>query len=501
MDQAATEQTPLLTPVVGQQGQEYTGPKRPSFVRWGVIGGLILLAISTILFFVFASFEHNEDGVKVVPSKLIVKDSRVRIQLGIVSGGSSVTQEEGRQGRWKTGGGGRLVSDVQIESADVSALTVHVLEAKVSLVDRAEGVQAYDNTATARDDEIVGNKDENKGKEPALMVDRIKSSTGTFLNFFLSSPDDGDKEQEQDGHGRQGQGQLEEGTASVVAGRLRLRIEVPFGFAGELTIDGSHLNIEGSSSLADARFNLLHLTTEEGNITLGNSDNSNTDGRTKSSFSKKCAANCPTLQVANLYARVHRRGSVLVGFMGSAEKGKPVRANIETQQGDISIGALQTMLSFDAEGEGRYPDPDAVVHYFNLVTHQGDIQMQLREGDSLLGPWYIRGIVMLLAQARAGSIRGLVEIPDLQLLALDATSGRETVLDVTEKFIGELTVSSSSKHQATVIPFPGSKHILRYTHSDRTLKHGKKVRSEDEYQPLGSINIRANNGSANVTFV
>ncbi|KAF9135329.1 hypothetical protein BGW39_003436 [Mortierella sp. 14UC] len=513
MDQAVTEQTPLIAPVVGQEEQQNAGAKRHTLVRWGVIGGAILLVIITILILVFVPFERTEDGVQVVPSKLVVKDSRIRIQLGVVSGGSSVAEEEKTQGRRKAGGGGGLVSEVQIESADISALTIHVLEAKVSRVggvEGVEGVQADDSITSVGDDKLAGNKDGDEEDEPALMVDRIKSSTGTFLNFFISShptlslPDDDGKEQEQekDGHGQQGHGRREESTTSTIAGRLRLRIEVPFGFTGELTIDGSHLNIEGSSSLADARFNLLHLTTEEGNITLGNSDdNTNTDTRIVHT-SRRSTTNRPTLQVANLYARVHRRGSVLVGFMGSAEKGKPVRANIETQQGDISINALQTMLSFDAEGEGSYPEPDAVVHYFNLVTHQGDIEMQLREGDSLLGPWYIRGLVMVLAQARAGSIRGLVEIPDLQLLALDATSGLGTALDVTEKFIGELTVSSSSKHQATVIPFPGSKHIFRYTHSDRTLKRGKKVRSEDEYQQsLGRINIRANSGPANVTFV
>jgi hypothetical protein len=228
----------------------------------------------------------------------------------------------------------------------------------------------------------------------------------------------------QDEHGQQGHERREEGPISAIAGRLRLRIEVPLGFAGELTIDGSHLNIEGSPSLADARFNLLHFTNEEGNITLGNRySNTNTD-------TKRSVISPPTLQVANLYVRVHRKGSVLVGFMESAEKGKPVRANIETQQGDISISALQAMLSFDAEGEGRYPDPDATVQYFNLVTHRGDIEMQLREGDSLLGPWYIHGVVMVMAEARDGSVRGLVEIPDLQLLALDAISGKETALDV-----------------------------------------------------------------------
>ncbi|KAK3846875.1 MAG: hypothetical protein J3R72DRAFT_432622 [Linnemannia gamsii] len=519
MNQAATEQTPLIAPVAGQE-EDNTQAKqrRRRLLRWGVISaGAIILIIITILILVFVPFGLTKDGVQVVPSKLVVKDSKVQIQLGVVSSGGGVVEADGEgEGKGRTmteGGGGGLVSDVQIESTEVDAVTIYVLEAKVSRVDGGERVGVnHDITtdASGNNDKLVGHRGKEEEEEPALMVDRVSSSTGTFLNFFISShptllslPNNDDikvQGQEHDGHGRQRQGRREENTTTTttLAGRLRLRIEVPFGFTGELTIDGTRLNIKGSSSLADARFNLLHLTTEEGNITLGKSDNNNNNTSTSS---WKRVTNPPTLQVSNLYVRVHRHGSVLIGIIGSPEIGKPIRANIETQKGDISFNALQTMITFDSEGEGRYPDPDETVHFFSLITHQGNVEMQLHEGESFFGPWYIRGLVMVLAQAKGGSVRGLVEIPDLQLLALDAMSDRETVLNVSEKFIGELTVRSSPKHQATVTPFPKSKHILRYTHSDRTLKRGKKVRAEGEFVPLGRLNVQASNGPANVTFV
>ncbi|KAG0281622.1 hypothetical protein BGZ95_001476 [Linnemannia exigua] len=495
MDQAATEQTPVAGEV---EDNTQAKQQRRRLLTWGIIGGgAILLVITAILILAFIPFNRTQDGVQEVPSKLTVDDSKVRIQLGVVRSGGGVVE-----GMAEEGGG--LVSDVQIESTEVNAVIIHVLEAKVS----RERVGVDHNFVTAggsNDENLVGQMCKEEEEEPALMVDRVSSSTGTFLNFFISShpttlvPDNNIKEQgrEHDGHGLQRQGRREENTttSTTIAGRLRLRIEVPFGFTGELTIDGTHLNIEGSSSLADARFNLLHLTTEVGNITLGNSNNNT------SISSWKRATNRPTLQVSNLYARVHRHGSVLIEFMGSPEKGKPIRANIETQKGDIFINALQTMITFDAEGEGSYPNPDETVHFFSLVTHQGNIDMQLHEGDSLLGPWYIRGLVWVLAQAKSGSVRGLVEIPDLQLLALDVISDLETALNVSEKFIGELTVRSSPEHQATVNPFPWSKHILRCTHSDMTLKRCKKVRVEDEFIPLGRIDVQASNGPANVTFV
>ena len=59
---------------------------------------------------------------------------------------------------------------------------------------------------------------------------------------------------------------------------------------------------------------------------------------------------------------------------------------------------------------------------------------------------------------------------------------------------------SSFRHNATVVPRPGNKHRFLYTHSDRRLKRGKKVREEDDW-PLGRINIQAIDGPANVVFI
>ncbi|KAG9065229.1 hypothetical protein KI688_002552 [Linnemannia hyalina] len=75
------------------------------------------------------------------------------------------------------------------------------------------------------------------------------------------------------------------------------------------------------------------------------------------------------------------------------------------------------------------------------------------------------------------------------------------MLEYTEKFIGELAIASSRRHSATVNPYPGSNHILRFTHSERTLKKGKKMRAEDDYLTLGSIHLQAVDGPANVTFI
>ncbi|KAF9152141.1 hypothetical protein BG015_005730 [Linnemannia schmuckeri] len=481
MEQGHTEQTPLL----GTTAQDARDSRLSNrLARWALFTVSILIFVAIILVALFLPFDYNGDGVQVVPSKLMVKDSKVRIQLG------TFRKEGGGQDRKKRKGG--LVSDVLIESLNVNALTIHVLEAKVSRDGAGGGgeggVIGDDGTVIGDGHELVGDE-----KEPTLMVDRVQSDTGTFLNFFISSPHSqlpDNSDDSKDRNQEHGYGQREREETSIVAGRLRLRIEVPLGFAGELTIDGSVLNIEGSSSLAKARFNLLHLTTDEGDIVLG-SDSTGTDIITTTSE--------PTLKVGHLYARIHQKGSIHINYMTSSERGKPVRANIETQSGDIVINALQTMLSFDVDKE--YPVDDEIVQFFSLVTHEGDIRMTLREGESLLGPWYVRGFVMVMARAQGGVIEGRVEIPDLQLLILDAVSDRNTALEVTEKFIGELTVNSSRRHTATVNPFPGSNHILRFSHSERTLKKGKKVRAEDDYLPLGSIHLQAVDGPANVTFV
>jgi len=365
-----------------------------------------MLVVITIMIAAIVSFNRSHDS-QVIPSKLVVNDSKVMIQLGTVGE--------------KEGG---LASAIQIESANVSALTIHVLEAKVIRGEERRGVTTATKTKTSlhahtkdntnsiggeNDDEVEDKEEE----ESTLKVDKVKSRTGTLLTFFISShPPAHNKHKQRRGCEQQQQ---------YVPGRLRLRIEVPIGFSGELTIDGSYLDIDGSNSLRHAQFNLLHLSTDEGNITLGSNS---TDDDQEDDIS----TSTPTLQVAHLYARVNRKGSIRVGVLGSAEKGKAFRVNVETQQGDISIGAFQTML--DIDGGVPYPEDEEVVHYFNLVTHRGDIHMSLHEGDNLLGPWYIRGSVLVNAQAHGGSISGLVEFPDLQLLYLDAASDQETSLKV-----------------------------------------------------------------------
>lgn len=481
--------------MLGTTAQD-TGANKPRsrLARCALFTVSILIFVATILVALFVPFRYDGDGLQAVPSKLVVNDSKVRIQLGTIrkeGGGHGKDGKDGKDGKRRKKGG--LVGDVLIESANVRALTIHVLEAKVYRGGEAGG-RREGSTVVVLEDDLMREE-----KEPTLMVDRVQSDTGTFLNFFISSPnsqlpDDNnninDKQEHGHGHGQR-EGETKEEKEGIVAGRLRLRIEVPLGFAGELTIDGSILNIEGSSSLAKARFNLLHLTTDVGDIILG----SNSDGNSSDDSDDRT----PTLQVGHLYARIHEKGSIHIDYMGSSERGKPVRANIETQQGDITINALQTMLSFDAEKE--FPVDDEVVQFYSLVTHAGNIRVMLKEGESLLGPWYIRGFVMVMARAEGGVIEGRVEIPDLQLLILDAVSDRNTAFELSEKFIGELTIASSRRHTATVNPYPGSNHILRFTHSERTLKKGKKVRAEDDYLPLGSIHLQAIDGPANVTFV
>ncbi|KAG9065230.1 hypothetical protein KI688_002553 [Linnemannia hyalina] len=285
MEQGHTEQRTTAQDTGGNK-------PRSRLARCALFIVSILIFVATILVVLFVPFNDDGDGVRAVPPKLVVKDSKVRIQLG------TFRKEGGGQGKGRKKGG--LVSDVLIESVNVHALTIRVLEAKVS------------RGGVAGDDDLMREE-----KEPTLMVDRVQSDTGTFVNFFISSPDsqlpNNDKQQYRRGHGRR-----EEEEESIVAGRLRLRIEVPLGFAGELTIDGAVLNIEGSSSLAKARFNLLHLTTDEGDIILGSSIDSNSsddsDDRT------------PSLHVGHLYARIHQKGSIYIDYMGSSERGKPVRA-------------------------------------------------------------------------------------------------------------------------------------------------------------------------------
>ncbi|KAF9932961.1 hypothetical protein FBU30_006947 [Linnemannia zychae] len=474
MNPLHTEQTPLLGTLPNQD----KGIKQYYHIWWKIVAGILVFVFAVILALSLNPFDTSDESIETVPSKIVIKDSKVRIQLGVL----------GRREQ-NTGNKGDITSKVVIESTKIDTLMIHVDEAKVFPVAHDFG---HSTTGGNRRNEKETIEEEKK--ESVLMLYRAKSATGTFLNFFISSSfaslhsDNSNIK----GHGQQKSYNV---NTSKFAGRLSLRIIVPYEFEGELTIDGTNLNIEGSPSLVKTRFNLLHFATEEGDIIFRKHGTASTD---LPSMVPLFDYGYPTLQTAHFYARVYRKGSILVESMKSAQRGKPVRVNIETQEGDITIGALQPMLQYDSEKE--YPDADEVVNYFNLLTHRGDINMCLNEAERLFGPWYIRGQVVVKAEALTGSIRGQVEIPDLQLLYLDVVSYKESILKVAEKFEGELTVMSSPQHNATVIPYPNSKHVLKLDRSQTDLKKGRKVRLREEYLPIGNIHAHAKNGSASVTF-
>ncbi|KAF9081706.1 hypothetical protein BGX23_000537 [Mortierella sp. AD031] len=458
----------------------------------------IAIALTSALWapFIFPD-RHNKYKI---PSKIVIADKRVFLSLGypataattVMAGGRMMVMgEKGSKGK-KGESGGDLVSFVEIESeASVKDVTIQVVkvdfterrdkdeDAVLKMVKKMEVKETHKGGKGGKHDDDDDDEDDDDLDEPALMYGTTKTNTGTLVQFRV---------------GRSKSRIIEEA-------RLRLKVTVPIGFDGELTIDGTQLHIESSPTLAQARFNLLHLTTNTGNINLTGSD---TDSIGTHSYARKKREESIALRVSTLTARINHEGSITVGPVRSAVPGRAFRTSLETQRGDVSLVAVTTMITPGSDDPWEYPEPEDVVYYFNPVSHShGDIHLDIRAGELEEGDddsnGYLIGMVVVTAQAEGGSVRGRVVLNDYQLATINADSHSDTVLEVSDIFVGELAVTSSKESKATVVPNDTSETVITYRHSDRSVKLGSKLFPNDEFS-RGNIGLHSTHGSSTLIF-
>lgn len=434
--------------VVGQDARD----RRLKFKRWGELAcGLIFIGTALTAAFWLPLFFSDDDNQFKVPAKIVVNDKRVFLSLGYPAAGVDGL-DVGSEG------GGELVSFVQLEcEPSVKDVTIQVLD--VDFTERrpprdddyinnkndeyyANILHNDGNTKSRRHhtDKLHRSNNDSKGddgdeddlEEPGLMYANTKSDTGTLIQF------------------RVGRSKLH----PIARAQMRLKITVPLKFDGELTIEGTQLSIQSGISLALARFSLLHLTAHTGEFDLTGAahdgdDNGKGDRRRSphagggewGSGKKRRDDDDPVLRVSTLNAQITHKGSIAVGPLKSAASGKPVRARLETQMGDVYLTAIATMITpANTDRPWEYPEAEELVYLFNPISHSGgDVHLDIRQGeldnedDGENG--YFIGYVWVTAQAEEGSVVGRVDLNDYQLVSINANSYADTILEVVSSFM------------------------------------------------------------------
>ncbi|KAF9912209.1 hypothetical protein EC991_000620 [Linnemannia zychae] len=476
--------------VVGQDARR----RRIRLKRWAGFGcALVFIAITLTAAFWLPFFFSDRDTRLNIPSKIVITDQRIFLSLGHPVGGGGGGAAAAR--------GGELVSFVQLESeASVKDVTIHVVE-----VDFTK--QMFKNS----DDEIFVSKEPNHHKptdddegsggddleEPALVYGNAKTDSGTHVQFRV-------------GHSKRN---------PIQQAQLRLKVTVPLGFNGELTIDGTQLHVESGTSLAKARFNLLHLTAQTGDFVLdGSSDNDSGDDngssggngrRDRGGRRKRRDDDVPVLRVSTLNAQITQAGSITVGPIKSAVRGRSFRTRLETQKGDVSLVPIVTMITPNKDRPWEYPDEEDLVYYFNPVSHShGNVHLDVRQGEpdeeeggggEDEGFWV--GNVLVTAEAKGGSVTGRVDLNDLQLVSVNADSYADTILEVSDLFVGDVAVTSSHSRKATIVQKDDSETEIQFSHSEPSKKLGTKVfPNPNENFSLGNVGVHSTHGSATLIF-
>ncbi|KAG0049493.1 hypothetical protein BGZ89_004169 [Linnemannia elongata] len=343
-------------------------------------------------------------------------------------------------------GEGNMVTEAVIETGEVEHVTVQITESNVS--DRAN--------------------DDNKDKvfDPVVKFDTIRSDTGTLVRYMVASkyhPED--------------------------SAQFKVLISFPRLFDGELTIDGTTLDIN-TWSLGDANLRLLHLSTDIGNITIHNGTRIGSEYRT----------NQPAMRTKVFYANIRQQGSIhLNSPMVAAEYSRDFHAHLETREGDITFDALTNMFSSKPHGEPWYPtERTETLHYFNVVAHKGNINFDIRFDGVYLGPWYI-GMTRIDAKADSGSIQGNLRIGWLVNAFVDMQATHGCDLRLSNNFLGPLSLISSTGN-AIIVPSPNNTDVFTdLRRPQRGLKYIFKSLDGVPYY-VDIVSLKTVNGDAGVYF-
>lgn len=328
--------------------------KRKRLLKWLSIGLAALTVIVISVAIAYPLIKRLQGTRFEVPTTVVIDDTRVHLVFG-----------EGE---------GNMMTEAIIEVAyEVDHITVHINEFIVS------GRADYDNK-----DKIF---------DPVVKFDTIKSDTGTLVRYAVGSkyhPED--------------------------KGRFKVSILIPAFFDGDLTIDGTTLDIK-TWFLGNANLRLLHLSTDIGNITLHNG--------TRTEVEKYGQ---PTIRAKALYANIRQQGSIhLNAPMLAQEYPHDFHTHLETQDGDITFEAVTNMFSafpFGKDQPWQRTDMTDTLNYFDLVAHRGNIHFNVRFHEYTRGPWY-PGMTKIDARADQGSVLGRMQVGQLVNVFVDlqATQG------------------------------------------------------------------------------
>jgi hypothetical protein len=331
--------------------------RRRRLLKWLSIGLAVLAAVVMSIAFAYALAKQTHGTRFEVPTIVAIDDTRVHLVFG-----------EGE---------GNMATEAIIEVVyEVEHVTVRINEFNVS------GRADYDNM-----DKIF---------DPVVKFDTIKSDTGTLVKYTVGSkyhPEDN--------------------------ARFKVSILIPAFFDGDLTIDGTTLDIK-TWYLGNANLRLLHLSSDIGNITLHNG--------TRTEDGKYGAINQPTIRAKALYANIRRQGSIhLNAPMLAQEYPHDFHAHLETRDGDITFEAVTNMFNAIPYGKDQpweRTDMTDTLHYFDFVAHKGNIHFDVRFDGLVWGPWY-GGMTRIDARADQGSVLGRMQVGWLVNVFVDlkATQG------------------------------------------------------------------------------
>ncbi|KAF9123970.1 hypothetical protein BGX30_001163 [Mortierella sp. GBA39] len=400
--------------------------RRRRLLKWLSIGLAVFSVIGVSIAIAYPLAKRRPATRFDFPTTVTINDTRVHLVFG-----------EGK---------GNMVTEAIIETGEVEHVTVQIIESYVS--DRAN------------------NDNKDKVLDPVVKFDNVRSDTGTLVRYTVASkyhPED--------------------------SAQFKVLISFPRLFDGELTIDGTTLDID-TWNLGNANLRLLHFSTDIGNITFHNGS------RTDLGY----GIYQPTMRTKALYANIRQRGSILLNSpMVAAEYSRDFHAHLETREGDITFEALTNMFSSTPHGEPWYPtEPTETLHYFNLVAHKGNIDFDIRFDGVYIGPWYI-GITRIDAKADSGSIQGNLRIGWLVNAFVDMQATHGCDLRLSNNFLGLLSLISSTGN-AIVVPSPHNTDVFTdLRHPQRGLKYIIKYMDGEPYY-VDTLSLKTLNGDAGVYF-
>ncbi|KAG9324841.1 hypothetical protein KVV02_001586 [Mortierella alpina] len=340
------------------------------------------------------------------PRKIVIQESKALIMLG-----------------W---GKADLVSQVILETAPVQHITLHVLQAEVS---------QPKSSSDPMDCRRQGG--------PVLQFKVATILDSKLVTFYIPEDDPED------------------------SGRLTIKIQVPDGFDGSLIIQGSFLNIRGSTAAQSflgwhwhwhwhwhwpwqrqrqVRFSELSLTTDEGSIDLHG-------GLTRAAVFK---------------AVVKRRGDIHTGTLEEAVLGGGFEAVVQSAVGLVSLDARMTRsMEWPTGG-----------YHIKAVAGQGRLHLNVQEDKAIAigergGRGVPPGLLRIEAESKDGEMDARVELMDGQALQLDAESADGAIVKLSDKYSGKFSAASTNG-EAMVVPKEESESVIHYHRLGRKERRGVK---------------------------